>query len=341
MIKKNNSWSEPSKIISLFFFLLILCGIFVAGFWPFNFYPLNEIHRQTDSTGTYLSIKQPSLAYITPELPNFNSPDGFTIKIKLKSKNPSTNYIARIFSLTSNNKEILMIGQWKSGIIFRYYDPAKSRNREIYLKKLLESKAPFLLTLIVTRSSFLAFYNGENILKREVSLQQTSLKGFATVGNSNTGKQGWTGELYELRIYDHPIDDNQIMCRTNESQKLFSFPNEVCRLVIPKHFSAIKKMILTPPWVDFRFNKSYINDVVLNFIGFLPLGFMLGVLLMQYRIDRFNPLLISFLLCTAISLSIELIQPFIPSRCSQLSDLILNVLGAISGTWIFLIFKKR
>lgn len=333
---KNILIAKPVKKLTLIIFLISILGIFLVGLWPFNFNPPNKIFWQNNASEQYLVIKQPSIAFFTPELLDFNSPEGFTIEMKLKSSPPLNNYISRIFSLNCGDIELLLIGQWKDGIILRLYDPVKNNYRELYAKDLLKSIEPVFLTINIAQSSSSISCNGKEILKRDKPLtsQITSLEGIGLIGNSASGKNGWNGELYSLKIYNKRLSNQK--SSTFEQKEQFSFHGGEYTLTIPERFSPLKRNILTPPWIDHSFNKSYINDLILNFVGFLVFGLIIGALGIQYRLRKSHSLFISFLLCALISLTIELLQPFIPSRCSQLSDLILNILGGVSGCFLFL-----
>ncbi len=332
---KNILIAKPVKKLTLIIFLISFLGIFLVGLWPFNFNPPNNIFWQNNAAEKYLVIKHPSIAFFSPELLDFNSPEGFSIEMKLKANPPLNNYISRIFSLNRDNIEFLLIGQWKDGIILRLYDPVKKSYSELYAKDLLKPTEPVFLTIGVAKSSFISC-NGEIILKSEKPLtsQTTPLRGIAVIGNSVSGKHGWNGELYSLKIYNHPLSKQK---STNfEKKEQFSFSGGEYTLTIPERFSPLKKNILTPPWIDLCFNSSYFYDVIINFVGFLAFGLLIGVLGIQNGLRKSHSLIISFLLCALISFTIELLQPFLPSRSSQLSDLILNILGGVCGCSLFL-----
>ncbi len=333
---KNILTAKPLKKLTLILFLISVLGIFFVGLWPFNFNPPNNIFWQNNAIEKYLVIKHPSIAFFTPELLDFNSPDGFTIEMKLKSHPPSNNYISRIFSINRDDIEHLLIGQWKEGIILRLFDPVKNIHRELYVKDLLKSTVPVFLTINIAQSSIYISCNGQEVLKREKPLTShiISLEGVAVIGNSICGNHGWNGELYSLNIYNKRFPRQN--SSTFDQKEQFSFPGRKYTLTIPERFSPIKRNILTPPWIDLSFNRSYIYDVILNFVGFLAFGLVIGVLCIHCRLSKSYSVIVSFLICAPISLTIELLQPFLPSRSSQLSDLILNILGGVCGCFLLL-----
>jgi glycopeptide antibiotics resistance protein len=110
-------------------------------------------------------------------------------------------------------------------------------------------------------------------------------------------------------------------------------------LVIPARFEVLKKTTLRLPWEDFRFNRSYLMDVMTNILGFIPFGFLFSAYLRIKKIRSiFQLVIIAILIGGSLSLFIELIQVYLPSRSSQLTDVIMNMLGATIG--VVLLFKS-
>jgi hypothetical protein len=106
-------------------------------------------------------------------------------------------------------------------------------------------------------------------------------------------------------------------------------------LTIPMLFRPVKKIILDPPWHDFRWNKSFIKDTIINLLGFVPLGFFFTAFLLKASNWKKKIIYI----CVAatgclISLAIELSQIYLPSRSSQLDDVICNSVGTVLGILI-------
>jgi hypothetical protein len=74
------------------------------------------------------------------------------------------------------------------------------------------------------------------------------------------------------------------------------------------------------------------GDVVINVLGFVPLGFLaMGLLADMRRTGFWQSLRWVVLFCFSVSLSIEIVQYFLPGRSSSLVDLLTNTLGALVG----------
>jgi len=84
------------------------------------------------------------------------------------------------------------------------------------------------------------------------------------------------------------------------------------------------------------------SDVVINILGFIPLGYlMMSYFLSSDRKQKMVPVIcVSIIACISISLIIELSQYYIPGRSSSLSDLLFNGLGAFGGIVYYLLEKR-
>ena len=105
---------------------------------------------------------------------------------------------------------------------------------------------------------------------------------------------------------------------------------------------VLKRRILVPPWINFSFNGGLISDVLVNFLGFIPFGFILfATLLRSSAAIEKKAFLITVAVCFLLSLSLEITQAWIPSRSSSMLDLVLNTLGGVAGTILCRFFRHR
>lgn len=71
-------------------------------------------------------------------------------------------------------------------------------------------------------------------------------------------------------------------------------------------------------------------DVVANFLGYAPLGFLTTLALLRTRLLP-QPALLAALACSLLSLLLEALQSYLPLRVPAVSDLLLNSGGALGG----------
>jgi len=90
---------------------------------------------------------------------------------------------------------------------------------------------------------------------------------------------------------------------------------------------------LTAPWP--RYYR--VIDLVLNVLGFVPLGFLL-VPALPRRLPLRLCVPLTVVLCCCLSLSLEVVQNFLPTRVASNLDLGFNTLGALvgalAGAWL-------
>jgi VanZ family protein len=180
-------------------------------------------------------------------------------------------------------------------------------------------------------------------------------------GNSVTAKQSWVGQLYGLALYDKVFSPNDVRLHFARWQREKRFPHEGGPhllalytfeqkpdpgivdqtglnqpLRLPGKPIVLRPTILSPPWKDFRPDRSLFVDAFKNFIGFIPLGVVLSGYLtyIPFLQAKFRFTLI-LLLCFLISLMMEILQAWMPARSSSLLDLILNTVGSCLGIWLF------
>ncbi len=141
------------------------------------------------------------------------------------------------------------------------------------------------------------------------------------LGNGKHGKSPWSGELGEIRVAGLPVIDFR-----------GSIPSRYPRLSIPPMIRDLHPGFLRMPELSSPELRYMSLDILLNFFGFLPFGYLLFVNL-GYR-KRPGPAVtfaVAVLASFLFSLSIETAQTVIPGRDSSLLDLILNTAGGFTG----------
>lgn len=92
---------------------------------------------------------------------------------------------------------------------------------------------------------------------------------------------------------------------------------------------------LNAPWPRYwgRF------DIVANFVGYMPLGFLTTLALLRTRLLP-QPALIAALVGMLFSVLLEAMQSYLPMRVPQLSDWLLNSGGALAGAAIAVALER-
>jgi len=177
------------------------------------------------------------------------------------------------------------------------------------------------------------------------------------VGNSAQGNAGWSGEVRALALFDRVLPELEVRAHderiraegpralsseaglralyvfdTPSGSRVPNLVSEDAALRIPGQFEALRWDVLTfPPEVSPLRSARFRRDILLNLLGFVPLG----VLLMQVPLWRTRTPALRVLAACAVggllSLAIELGQAMLPTRYSSALDLMLNVAGTALG----------
>lgn len=167
------------------------------------------------------------------------------------------------------------------------------------------------------------------------------------LGNSPTGKHYWTGNIYGFALFDNLLTQNkwiisQYLFNEKSGTIIKNLVNLGPELIIPSKFIMIKKTILNPPWKECDAIFCHITDILLNIAGFIPFGFFFYAYLWKViRLSNRSSLLIAIFSGLGISLTIELLQVFLPTRSSSLTDLTCNISGTVTGTLILHKYLKK
>jgi glycopeptide antibiotics resistance protein len=105
-------------------------------------------------------------------------------------------------------------------------------------------------------------------------------------------------------------------------------------LYIPERYTELKHTLLRWPWDEYYPGWTYWKDVLMNIVGFMPLGFFLcAYLSLGLRFGR--PGLITILFGFTVSLTVEILQAYLPTRDSGMTDIITNTMGTTLGVLVF------
>jgi VanZ family protein len=105
-------------------------------------------------------------------------------------------------------------------------------------------------------------------------------------------------------------------------------------LVIPAYYSILRPLFLSSLSRDYKATSSYWQSVGINIAGFIPLGFCGFAALTLYGSKKFA-IAAALALGFATSSTIEVLQWFLPTRSSGLTDILTNTLGTAIGVALF------
>lgn len=333
---------------------MILIGTLSAGLWPFHA-PKNAIGR---IGGGGLDFgRHGSMLSAQPFQPaNLSDDAGCTLEIWLEPaaiKKAGT--ILTIYN-PGNFAVLLGLRQSLSDLELGRGDtkrPQHFKYNRVYADDVFSSLGPVLIT-ITSGVSGTAVYSNKNLVKHSPRFRfyARDLAGQLIFGNSPSTTDSWSGMLKGLAIYSRELSVSEVkqhysnwmdhaLIPEHDAVALYTFSegtgtvvqnlvDSATNLVIPQRFVVPNKPFLERPWDEFYPGWNYWENIAVNVFGFVPFGFSLCALLYTNQNVR-RPVLSAIALGFAVSLTIEVLQGFLPTRDSGMTDLFTNAFGTGLG----------
>jgi VanZ family protein len=331
---------------------LTLCGILVAGLWPFHS-PKNQVRWLTNQNsltfGRYGTVLSPGLL----ESASWDGPS-CSLEIWLEPASP-----------------------WKTGTVVAFYNPSTHRQfslQQDYTDLALERDigVEYQQTNLIIDEAFrreqvfiivtsdgreTAVYIDGNLVTRSLRFGLTlqDLTGKLILANSPLQGNSWPGRLRGLAIFKSELTAEEVgqhyrdwtkkgKPNVNDDERavaLYLFDehtgntihNQVgsgIDLYIPARYLVVDQILLEPPWKEFHRQRNYLKNVLINVAGFIPLGFCFGAYFTSVRQVK-HDILATIVFGAIVSLTIEVLQAHLPTRDSGVTDLMTNTFGTAIG----------
>jgi hypothetical protein len=335
---------------------LVLSGILVAGLWPFHA-PKNEVSWLSNGNGVLIGDYGSLLS--AGGFKTNKSTGGISLEIFLKPSVIDDSGTILSFYSREHRSTSFMLRQSLDDLALQRKTLGPEHvamTERIYVDHAFHRAKWVLLTISSGEEGTSIYMDGTLArMSREFRFSGTDLTGQLVIGNSSVTADTWPGQLKGLAIYNRQLTASQIAqnCRSwlgsgypgvsaaNEAIALYLFDEGAGRvvhdqvdsakdLVIPDRFFVLHEPFLERPWNEYYSGWSYWKDVGVNIAGFVPLGFFFYVYFSMVRRVR-HPVAVTAAFGFAVSLTIEVLQAFLPTRNSGITDLITNTSGTILG----------
>jgi hypothetical protein len=199
-------------------------------------------------------------------------------------------------------------------------------------------------------------------------LSAADLTGRMVLGDSPGNTDSWSGRLLGLAVYHRPLTAAEVFRNHAVWQRSGRFETGIepgggrnaaalydfderrgsivrdkggsgADLYIPAAYLVVDKITLQPFLTEFSMSRNYWKAVLKNIIGFIPFGFFVYPSVVRSGARR--PALIAVAAGTAVSLTIEILQAFLPTRDSGTTDLFTNSLGTSIGAASYMRLAPR
>ncbi len=338
----------------------------VACLWPFEFHPHNDVvYVPGEQALRFYGLGTAYSREPFPSLPSLSQCNELTIEMTIRPARIFNSGVPCILSFVpEQGPPALVIGAWKKSLVVRLGRPNNAgwkKYREIGIDNVFVAGQTVHLAISFGPHGTTIFVDGRFgrfFPDASLSPVKTPL-GRLLLGNSSKGGSLWKGDILALALSDrglvptetatgaatgaHPdyivSNGNLIAHYRLDNMKGNLIPNTSSpgyNIVIPPFFSPLRRTVLEPPRWGVRLSFSSLHDIVLNILGFMPFGFI--AMLYVSSAGVIPPRLQSSLVVLAgflLSLSVELIQVFIPTRSSTLTDLSTNTLGSALGVILY------
>jgi VanZ family protein len=344
--------------------LLILCGILVAGLWPFQ-KPLNRVSWLENENGIRLAGR--GTLWSSDSFQTTGPQDEEARSLDLWVQPALSRSASTIFSFsTPENPLQLTAYQYHSAFILkRELDGGEHRTSTIGIEGVLRQGKPVFITVTSGPQQTAMYVDG--VLDRTFPQIQFSkdFTGQLVVGTSPVEDEGWSGQLRGLAIYGQELTAAQVLKHyetwttqghpelsgDEHTIALYLFDEHAGNIVrnavpggtnlnIPRRYVLLHQRFLRPFWKEYKPRWSYLEDILVNVAGLIPLGLFFCAYWSSVQPIK-RAVLVTTLLGLAVSLTIEVLQSYLPTRDSGTTDLITNTLGAFLGAKLYSLKAAR
>jgi hypothetical protein len=340
----------------------VLAGILVAGLYPFHA-PRNNVSWSSDGNGLLFG-KHGSIVAASPLQAHALPGDGScSLEILLHPSRLDEYGMILAFYWPERRMAAFSLRQYREGLVLEK-SPDEAKDSAIYIGDVFHGSKPALVTITSTKAGLAAYVDGSLVRRApNFSLSNRDLSGQFVIGGSPTTPYNWSGLVKGLAIYDRELSAAEVSLNFRDrdrDRKNSSHPESAptdglvarylfdegkgnivhngvdpaTNLLIPNRFFVLHAQFLERPWDEFHLSWSYLKDLVVNVVGFIPLGFFSYAYFSLVRNSEHSAA-ITIALGFAISLTIEVLQSFLPTRDSGMTDLITNTFGTAVGVLAF------
>jgi hypothetical protein len=349
-----------TKLLSLACFA-ILGGILVAGLWPFHA-PRNQVHWLLNNRGLWFGRHGTALSATEFKAQNASGSKACTVEIGLA---PAITWDRRtILAFYATNHTIpFSLHQLERDLLIERH--LGGLNRQIGAEKLcvggvFRRDRAALIDITSNGRETVVYVNGLRAAESsEFAFSSKDLAGELVLANSPVMDDSWSGVMKELAIYNLFLTQQAALLRYQSWAEtgspapalggrpvaLYFFHVAAGRVIrnqaaegpdlyIPRQFTVPDQIFLERPWSEYQSELSYWKNVFINIVGFVPLGFFFFPYFSLVHRSRRSAMM-TLLLGAAVSVTIEVLQAYLPTRFSGMTDVFTNTLGTAAGVGVY------
>lgn len=332
--------------------LAVLCVILTLGLWPFHV-PKNDVSWLTGSNGLRFGGFSSAFSAGPLDLTSARSEASVSLEIWLQPAR-IWDFYTFLALYVPRSSTCVSLRQWQTSLWLR------TGTQDLQVQNVFRKTGPTFLTITAGRQGTVVYVDGVVARRaRQILLSARDLDGRLVLGDSPGQGDSWPGRLLGLAIYQRELTAAQVLGHfetwTHEGRPriapdegnvaLYLFDERGGTVVhnkarlgadlyIPAAYTVLDQIFLESPWREYRRSRDFAGAVLKNVVGFIPFG---GCFYAYFSLVRRckRAVLTAVLLGTAVSLTIEVLQVFLPNRDSGMMDLFTNTLGTYIGVLSF------
>lgn len=326
-------------------FILDLLGILIFGLWPFGS-PRNDVNWVSGADAIRLG-KRGTVLSLGP------SADTASCTVEMLVR-PALSHDSSTLLAFYGTHGTLGISLHQSLTDLRVDNETGSiRPSARFVDRVFQAGLPVFLGMVTAPEGTEVYLNGTLARQFPGFHADHPCSGSFVVGDSPTDNDTWQGDIRGLAIYRDAIRPAQMALDYEswrsravpaKADSLYLFKEHSGRLIhdhgtarinlqIPKRYVIVRQVRLESPLRAFEPTHGYVEDIAINIAGFAPFGVTLYLFLLACgRKQHVGTMVVIVGLLT--SLTIETLQSWLPTRDSDLTDVITNTLGTALGVYL-------
>jgi VanZ family protein len=331
----------------LLFCVYVLAGIF-ATLWPFNFLQHNLAVSAPDGG---LLFKQPGIAFTLTAPSKLARLERFTAVLRIVSF--AARERACILDYATDERHANFRLQQENDQLDVWVESAGSYpGAGLHIPHVFGHGDTVTITVSFDGQRLVAWKTGGTLKTTQLGpdehLRWDSTATLA-LGALVDGQIGWRGTVFYLAVTDQPTESadppGPDSLRRN-AILYFDFTRPFQESVrdegiadkdplwVPQRYTVPSRIILASPARYNWHTRWFVFDMVVNIMVFLPFGFFAAMILIRKLESLPKGIAAAVLAAFVFSLTVELLQAWLPTRNSSMVDLMCDVTGAGIGAWL-------
>jgi hypothetical protein len=347
--------------------VLVLGIIAVAGLWPFHA-PRNRVKWLENENGLRFGYHGTAISAGAFRASHPDNQGSCSLEIWLRPEGVIDESSILAMDGSVDVRKPFLLRQYGTTLsIQRYFvdERGNGRHRGFKIDNVFHKGKRVFVTITSSKHKTSVYVNGVLAATSSgVGMVSSDLTGRLVIANS-TVDDSWAGQIMGLALYQKELTSAEVTkhfeswtssyrpALTGEElpQAVYLFDehsgNEVRNqidfstdLIIQRNYHVLHPAFLNPTWVqysrrlNFWMSWSVWQDLGMNIAGFIPVGFVFLAYFSSVRQNGHAASLV-ILLGFLLSLGIETLQWFLPTRDSGMTDVLTNTTGTALGVALY------